>query len=79
MIYDQTLVLQLDLNVKADQALAKCRECGLVVQSDGALAARPASHHCHLRIPGPMRDGGWATALAHDLPALPESPLSAIT
>ena len=98
MIYDQTPVLRLDLNVKADQALAECRERGLVVQSERALAARPGSHHWHLRIPGRagtlelnesggrvwvkvhrMRDGGWATALAHDLTALPQSPLSAIT
>jgi hypothetical protein len=26
----------------------------------------------------PMRDGGWATALAHELTALPESPRSGI-
>ena len=87
-----SFVLELDLKVTADQALAECRERGLVVQSERALAARPGSHHWHLRIPGrtgtlelnewetrvwvkvhPMRDGGWATALAHELTALPES------
>ena len=85
-------MLELGLKVTADQALEECRERGLVVQSERALAARPGSHHWHLRIPGragtleltesdsrvwvkvhPMRDGGWATALAHELKALPEA------
>jgi hypothetical protein len=45
-------VLELDLEISADQALAECRERGLVVQSERALAARPGSHHWHHRIPG---------------------------
>jgi hypothetical protein len=45
-------VLELDLKISADQALAECRERGLVVQSERALAARPGSYHWHLRIPG---------------------------
>jgi hypothetical protein len=85
-------VLELDLRVTADRALAECRERGLVVQSERELSGRAGSHHWHLRIPGragtlelnewqnrawvkvhPLRDGGWATALAHELTALPES------
>jgi hypothetical protein len=85
-------VLKLDLKVTADQALAECRERGLVIRSERELAGRTGSHHWHLRIPGragtlelnewqnrvwvqmhPMRDGGWATALAHELTALPRS------
>jgi hypothetical protein len=45
-------MLELDLKISADQALAECRERGLVVQSERALAARPGSHHWHPRIPG---------------------------
>jgi hypothetical protein len=90
-----SFVLELDLRVTADQALAECRERGLVIQSERALAAYAGSHHWHLRIPGrtgtlelnewgnrvwvkvhPMRDGGWATALAHELTALPGSELA---
>ena len=47
-----SFVLELDLKVTADQALAKCRERGLVVRSERALAARAGSHHWHLRVPG---------------------------
>jgi hypothetical protein len=45
-------VLELDLEISAEQALAACRERGLVVQSERPLAARPGSRHWHLRIPG---------------------------
>jgi hypothetical protein len=87
-----SFVLELDLKVTADRALAECGERGLVVQSERAPDARAGGHHWHLRIPGragtlelnewedrvwvkvhPLRDGGWATALAHELTALPES------
>ena len=79
-------MLELDLELTADQVLEECRRRGLVVGSQSALSGRPGSHHWHLRIPGrtgtlelnewqnrvwvkvhPMRDGGWATALAHEL------------
>jgi hypothetical protein len=82
-------VLELDLKVTAEQALAECRERGLVIQSERELAGCTGSRHWHLRIPGragtlelnewrdrawvkvhPLRDGGWATALAHDLTRL---------
>ncbi len=45
-------MLELDLKISGDQALAECRERGLVVQSERALAARPGSHHWHLQVPG---------------------------
>jgi hypothetical protein len=45
-------MLELDLKISAKQALAACRGRGLVIQSERALAARPGSHHWHLRIPG---------------------------
>jgi hypothetical protein len=83
-------VLELDLKISAEQALAACRERGHVIQSERALAALPGSHHWHLRIPRhtgtlelnewhervwvkvhPRRDGGWASALAQELAALP--------
>jgi len=87
--YDQRRdVLELDLNLTAEQALDECRRRGLVVRSERELAGRAGSHHWHLRIPGrrgtlelnewesrvwvnvhPLRDGGWASALAHELSA----------
>jgi hypothetical protein len=88
----EPFVLELDLKVAADEALAECRRRGLVIQSERELAGRRGSRHWHLRIPGrtgtlelnewqnrvwvkvhPMRDGGWVTALAHELTALQES------
>jgi hypothetical protein len=79
-------VLELDLRVTAEEALAECRERGLVVRSQRELAGRSGSHHWHLGFPGrtgtielsewqnrvwvkvhPLRDGGWATALAREL------------
>jgi hypothetical protein len=79
-------VLELDLNITADEALAECRQRGLVVRSEHELAGRAGSHHWHLGFPGrtgtlelsewqsrvwvkvhPRRDGGWATAVAHEL------------
>lgn len=84
--YDPIVVLELDLRVTADEALAECRQRGLVVRSERELAGRSGSHHWHLGFPErngtlelsewqdrvwvkvhPMRDGGWATAFAHEL------------
>ncbi len=45
-------MLELDLAVTADQALAECRRRGLVVRSERELAGRPGSSHWHLGIPG---------------------------
>ena len=45
-------MLALDLNVTADEALAECRERGLVVRSERELAGRAGSHHWHLEFPG---------------------------
>jgi hypothetical protein len=45
-------VLELDLDLTADQALEECRRRGLVVRSERELAGRSGSHHWHLRIPG---------------------------
>jgi hypothetical protein len=88
-------VLELDLKVTAERALAECHERGLVIRSERELAGRSGSRHWHLRIPGragtlelnewhdrvwvkvhPLRDGRWATALAHDLTALPAADAS---
>jgi hypothetical protein len=79
-------VLEVDLNVTAEQALEECRRRGLAVRSVRELAGRPGSRHWHLGrpdVPGtlelndsqgrvwvkvhPLRDGGWAGALAHEL------------
>ena len=79
-------MLELDLNVTAQEALEECRRRGLVVRSERELAGHAGSHHWHLGFPHragtlelsawqmrvwvkvhPRRDGGWATALAHEL------------
>jgi hypothetical protein len=84
--YDRRVVIELDLSVTAAEALAECRQRGLVVRSERELAGRAGSRHWHLGFPGrsgtlelsesqdrvwvkvhPRRDGGWATALAHEL------------
>ena len=44
-------MLELDLNLTAEQALAECRRHGLVITSRRELAGRPGSSHWHLRIP----------------------------
>ncbi len=81
-------MLELDLELTADQVLEECRQRGLVVRSQRELAGRTGSHNWHLRIPGrpgtlelnewqnrvwvkvhPLRDGGWATGVAHQLSA----------
>lgn len=45
-------MLELDLDLTADQALAECRRRGLVVRSERELAGRAGSRHWHLGIPG---------------------------
>ena len=45
-------MLELDLNLTADQVLAECQRRGLVIESERQLAGRPGSKHWHLRIPG---------------------------
>jgi hypothetical protein len=45
-------VLELDLNLTAEQALAECHRRGLVVTSQRELAGRAGSTRWHLRIPG---------------------------
>jgi hypothetical protein len=45
-------VVELELNVTADDALAECRRRGLVVRSERELAGRAGSHHWHLGLPG---------------------------
>lgn len=81
-------MLELDLDVTAEQALHECRRRGLVVRSERELAGRAGSRHWHLGMPGrrgtlelnewekrvwvkvhPLRDGGWASGLAHELTA----------
>ncbi len=44
-------MLELDLALTADQALAECRRRGLVVRSERELASRAGSRHWHLGIP----------------------------
>ena len=79
-------MLELDLDLTAEQALQECRRRGLVVRSKRELAGRAGSRHWHLGMPDrpgtlelnewenrvwvkvhPLRDGGWARALAHEL------------
>ena len=81
-------MLELELDLTADDVLDECRRRGLVVRSERELARQPGSRHWHLRIPGrkgtlelsethdrvwlkvhPLRDGGWASALAQELAA----------
>lgn len=45
-------MLELDLKLTAEQALAECRRRGLVVTSQRELAGRAGSSHWHLSIPG---------------------------
>ena len=45
-------MLELDLSVTQEEALAECQRRGLVVTSERALAGRAGSRHWHLRIPG---------------------------
>jgi hypothetical protein len=45
-------VLKLDLVITAEEALALCRERGVVVRSERELAGCPGSHHWHLELPG---------------------------
>jgi hypothetical protein len=52
LIYDSTAVLELDLNMTGEEALAECREHRLVVRSERELAGRAGSHHWHLGFPG---------------------------
>jgi hypothetical protein len=55
-------MLELDLQISAQQALDECRRRGLVLQSERTLAGRPGSHHWHLRIPeraGTLELNAW--------------------
>jgi hypothetical protein len=45
-------MLELELQVPADQVLDECRRRGLVVRSERELAGRTGSRHWHLRMPG---------------------------
>lgn len=45
-------MLEVDLQLSAEEALAECRRRGLVVRSERELAGRVGSHHWHLGIPG---------------------------
>lgn len=45
-------MLEVDLRLTADQALAECQRRGLVITSQRELAGRAGSSHWHLRIPG---------------------------
>jgi hypothetical protein len=45
-------VLRLDLDITAEEALALCRERGVVVRTERELAGYPGSHHWHLELPG---------------------------
>ena len=45
-------MLELQLTITAEQALAECRRRGLVIASRRELANRPRSSHWHLHAPG---------------------------
>jgi hypothetical protein len=45
-------VLEIDLQLDAEQALEECRSRGLVVRSERELAGCADSRHWHLGIPG---------------------------
>jgi hypothetical protein len=61
-------MLQIDLTITAEQALAECRQRGLVVRSERELAGCAGSRHWHLGMPGragtlelsAWRDRVWA-------------------
>ena len=44
-------MLELDVKLTAEQALAECHRHGLVITSHRELAGRPGSSHWHLRDP----------------------------
>jgi hypothetical protein len=48
-------VLELELALTADQALAECSRRGLMVTSHRELAGHAGSNHWHLRVPGRPR------------------------
>ena len=55
-------MLELDLELTADQVLEECHRRGLVVQSERELAGRAGSRHWHLRIPrhaGTLELNAW--------------------
>lgn len=45
-------MLELDVQLTAEQVLEECRRRGLVVRSERELAGRVGSRHWHLGIPG---------------------------
>jgi hypothetical protein len=45
-------VLELDLELTSEEALAECLRRGLVVRSERTLAGRPGGRHWHLVAPG---------------------------
>jgi hypothetical protein len=45
-------MLELDLSLTSEEALAECRQRGLVVRSERTLAGRTGSHQWHLGFPG---------------------------
>jgi hypothetical protein len=47
----ECVVLELDLNITAGEALDECRRRGLVVRSERELAGCADSHHWHLGFP----------------------------
>jgi hypothetical protein len=45
-------MLELDLQISADQALDWCRRRGLTIRNERELAGRAGSRHWHLGMPG---------------------------
>jgi hypothetical protein len=45
-------VLELDLALTAEQALAECSRRGVIVRSERELAGHTGSRHWHLHMPG---------------------------
>jgi hypothetical protein len=46
-----SVVVKLDLQLTAEEALVACRERGVVVRTERELAGYPDSHHWHLGFP----------------------------
>ena len=76
-------MLELDLALTARQALAECRRRGLVVRSEsgghwhlgfpdrpGTLELNDSDGRVWVKVHS-LRDGGWATGVAHELAEVP--------
>jgi hypothetical protein len=45
-------MIELEVSASAEELFAACRDLGLRVGREGALATKPGSRHWHLTMPG---------------------------